>query len=215
MSHKTLAFSKVEFSDLQELVGLTEHVDDARFQEWFDFPHAIQPAEDAFLRELIDKYRLRVNSFSEEELKAHIIIPLLNQVDFFQAAFRDWYERPLHARINNVLLTGQVDFMVAKGVEKPHTPYFFIQEFRRLKGREIDPKNQLLAEMLVALTLNQSNLSRGAYVIGPLWNFVLLTRDGERYACYVSKNFDSMDIADLRQIYINLQAVKHRYCADD
>ncbi len=214
MAKKRISFSTVEFSDLQEVVDLTETTDDTRFHEWFQFNYSLHANDTTFLDNLISRYRLLINSFSEEELKAYIIIPLINRVDFFQGTFRDWYERPLKATIHGVLFHGFTDFMVAKGLEKPQKPYFFIQEFRRMKGREIDPKNQLLAELLVGITLNNTKVSRGAFVIGPLWNFVILDKIEQKYVCSISKNFDSMKLEDLQQIYINLHAVKHLYCKE-
>ena len=95
---------------------------------------------------------------------------------------------------------------------KPY--FFFIQRFKRTKP-EVDPEDQLLAEMLVALTLNAANIMRGAVIIGQHWHFVILTKNAnDVYEYVVSKTFDSVWLDDLKRIYANLQAVKALFCHD-
>ena len=51
---------------------------------------------------------------------------------------------------------------------------------------------------------------RGAYVIGRNWNFVILEKlENGNYEYFVSKTFDCLNFDSLKQIYINLQAVKY------
>jgi hypothetical protein len=83
--------------------------------------------------------------------------------------------------------------MVAKGRSKPVVPYFFIQEFKKLLTPS-NPKYQLVAQMLVALNLNQSKAIKGA--------------TNNKYVYFVSEDFDSSKIADLEAIYKNLIFVK-------
>jgi len=50
---------------------------------------------------------------------------------------------------------------------------------------------------------------RGAYIIGAIWNFGILKKIGENsYKYYVSLNFDSTKIEDLKGIYKNLMFIK-------
>ena len=211
---KTLSFSHIKFADLQKVVNIRQVANEAIFQEWFRYAYPIQPEESRFLQDLIEKNQFYILSYSEDELKMKFLAPLLNQVAFQSETVRDWYQRPLKAKINNVRIGGYVDFMVAKGVKEPETPYFFIQEFKRTKV-ENDPEDQLLAEMLVALTLKAAKIMRGAFIIGPHWHFVVLAQDAKgAYEYVVSKTFDSVWLDDLKQIYTNLQAVKALFCQD-
>ncbi len=140
------------------------------------------------------------------------IAPMLFRVNFNSKNFREWYERPLQATINGVKFGGITDFMVAQGIEMPQKPYFFIQEFKK-EDKSSHPKNQLLAEMLVAIELNKVNLMRGAYIIGRNWNFMILEKIAENsYEYFISDSFDSLNFNGLKQIYICLQAVKLKYC---
>ncbi|MDQ7046629.1 MAG: hypothetical protein Q9M39_03065 [Sulfurovum sp.] len=50
---------------------------------------------------------------------------------------------------------------------------------------------------------------RGAYIVGAIWNFVILEKLGkDKYQYFVSENFDSSKIGDLKGIYRNLVFVK-------
>ncbi|MEA3228198.1 MAG: hypothetical protein U9P38_03900, partial [Campylobacterota bacterium] len=84
----------------------------------------------------------------------------------------------------------------------------FIQEFK--KSEEYgNPRPQLLAELISAVELNDWKTIRGAYIVGAIWNFVILEKLGvERYQYFVSINFDSTKIDDLKDIYKNLLFVK-------
>ena len=86
--------------------------------------------------------------------------------------------------------------------------YFFIQEFKKgIKGS--DPEPQLLAELIAGLELNTWQIIRGAYIVGAIWNFVILEKLGkDKYQYFVSENFDSSKIGDLKGIYQNLVFVK-------
>jgi len=205
---RKLSFSRIEFQELRKIVDITERINDTVFDTWFNYSYKISQDENAFLNHLIDSNRRFLDSYSEEELKAQFIIPLLNQINFFQNDIRGWYERALSGVINQVLLRGNTDYMVAQGIETPEKPYFFIQEYKKELGDK-HPKNQLLAEMMVAMQLNEENLMRGAFVISRFWNFVILKKIGDnRYEYFRSPDFNVLKIQELEQIYINLQAIK-------
>ncbi len=211
---KRISFSHITYKDISSLVNIKQIIEDTVFHEWFDYPIFLTSDEEAFLDRLLSKHKRFLNTYSEEELKTKFIAPILNQVDFMTETVRDWYDRPLQAVINGTLLKGNVDYMVAKGIEEPERPYFFIQEFKKSRGGDVDPKNQLLAEMLVALKLNKEFTMRGAYIIGSIWNFTTLQLEDTTYTYVVSSSFDSLRIRDLQAIYKNLQAVKPLFCED-
>ena len=106
------------------------------------------------------------------------------------------------------ILEGTADFTVSKGDVKALKPYFFIQEFK--KGQvNTDPEPQLLAELISAIELNNWIEIKGAYIVGAIWNFVILEKLGkDKYQYFVSENYDSTKIEDLKGIYRNLVFVK-------
>src|SRR6056297_992723 len=122
-----LTFSTVTYGDLRRLVDLSEEVDDSQFAEWMGSSVSIEPADDAFLSDLATRHRKNIDAYSEEEVKAKLIIPILNRIDFTVNGFTDWYERPLHAQFGDTELLGTTDYFIARGEKEPLEPVFFIQ----------------------------------------------------------------------------------------
>ncbi len=203
-----ISFNTINFNQLKKIVNIQEVDFEEKFNDWFNFSYLISDEETYFLKNLISKNKFFISSFSEDELKAEFLIPLLNRVSFWVNNKRAWYSRPLSAKINNVEIGGFADFMVACGDENPEKPYFFIQEFKR-EGKTVHPKNQLLAEMIVATELNKTIFFCGAYITGREWHFVILEKNVDNsFQYYISRTFDSMYFPNLSQIFINLQFIK-------
>jgi hypothetical protein len=217
MTSKSYNFSTIRFSDLKSIVDIrlgsqANHLH--KFDEWFMYAYSLSEKELHFLENLIQKNKFLLPSYSEEKLKVKFIGVILNEVDFANEQLQDWYDSSLSGFLNGVKIKGLTDFMIAKGNVEPETPYFFIQEFKP-SIPDHNPSHQLLAEMLVAMEKNQTFVLRGGYIIGQIWKFVLLEKVGEnKFEYYVSEAFDCLKINELKQIYINLQAVKHKYCQD-
>jgi len=211
---KSYNFSTIKFSDLEKMVAIVPKVNDDKFKEWFEFPYSINESEMIVLSELIKKHRRLLASYSEEKLKMRFLSIILNQVDFSTNRVQDWYDISISGFVNGVELKGFADFMVAEGVKVPHKPYFFIQEFKPTQSDK-DVEDQLLAEMLIAIELNQSVQIFGSFIVGQFWKFVILEKiANNQYEYFVSEAFDSLKLVDLKQIYVILQAVKHKYCQD-
>jgi hypothetical protein len=211
---KSYNFSTIKYSTLEEIVNLKIIDKNLKFEDWFKTPYKIKASETVFLKNLIQKHTTRIAFYMEEDLKAKFIIPILNLVDFMVAPVSDWYAGMLVGMVNGVEIKGFADFMVATGIDQAKKPYFFIQEFKP-SVPDRNPEVQLLAELLIAIEKNKTNIMRGGYIIGRNWSFVILEKTGENQFEYaVSKQFDSLDLPDLKQIYVILQAVKHKYCQD-
>lgn len=205
---KQLSFSTIKFSQLETFFKLTLEVGDANFSKWFDFPYQVDSGELEQLNSLLNDKRLVIGGFTEEELKAKFIIPLLNLVNFRDENIADWYERSIKSVIDDLEIGGKTDFLVASGVKEPDTPYFFIQEFKPSETTS-SPHDQLLAELLVALHLNQENEALGAYVVNEMWRFMLLEKhNDDTYTYYLSTGYNCLNKSDLKQLYISLQGVK-------
>ena len=211
---KEISFTNITFQDIKSIVNIEKKDSDPKFDNWFSFKYKISESEDSFFQKLIAKNKLYLSVYNEEQLKMKFICPVLDKVDFFFDDKKDWYDYSLSAIINGTLLKGRPDFMLAKGGEFPEEPYFFIQEFKPSE-RPAKVKDQLLAEMLVAMQINKKKILQGAYIIGQNWLFVILEKlkNGDYEYC-VSESFDCLKINELKQIYINLQAVKVLFCKD-
>lgn len=208
---KYYSFNNITLKEIKEIVSLEILYEDEIFSEWFDFDYTFSVEDKEFLKNLIEKNRRKFLIYSEEELKAKFLIPIFNKINFEKDEISDWYERNIKAKVNGVTIGGVTDFLIAKGIDEPEKPIFFIQEFKKTKTKS-DPEYQLLAEMLVALNMTEESIIRGAFVIGSIWNFVILKREDEIYKYYISSNFDSSRIEYLENIYSNLVAVKEVYC---
>ncbi len=210
---ETYSFSKMTYKTLQKITNIEKKPREKNFEDWFNYSYALNKEEEFFLQELINKEEMYLEFYNEGLLKARFIIPILNKINFLTDKFRDWYEYEIEGVVNGYKLSGKTDFMVATGTRLPEKPYFFIQEFKRTEINAKHPIDQLHAEMAVAIEINKKNKLFGAYNIGKLWNFIILEKLTEnKYQYYESESFDCLKINDLKQIYINLQAVKHKYC---
>lgn len=209
----TYQYSKIRDTDLEELFFIEKNIKKMdSFDEWFSYSYNFLDDEIIFFEKLIKKNSPLISDYSEEDLKANFIIPLINRVDFFliDKRIRGFYEQRLSYTTEKFILNGTTDFVVSKGLLKSKEPYFFIQEFKR--GEEFsNPRPQLLAELISAVELNNFSSMRGAYVIGSIWNFVILEKLGEeKYQYFVSQNFDSTKLNDLKDIYKHLLFVKSK-----
>jgi len=214
---KSYNFSTIRYADLESIVDIrlaSDEKHEYKFDEWFNFDYTLSVEEEEFLKKLIKRHHRRLSVYSEEKLKVKFIGVILNEINFENDTIQDWYEPTFGGFVNGVELKGFVDFMVATGTDVPKNPYFFIQEFKpSIPDRHPEP--QLLAEMLVAIEKNKKTIFYGGYIIGRTWIFVILEKIGEnQFEYFVSEAFDSLKINDLKQIYIILQAVKHKYCQD-
>ena len=205
---KTINYSTVTFNELEEIFDIEKIKGKEFFKEWFSQDYNLSNDEDIFLNQLLDRNVDLLNNYTELELISKFIAPILNQVNFRlkKKVIRDFYEASLKVEFNNILFNGRCDFVVASGYDLPIKPYFFIQEFKQASGNL--PETQLLAEMIAATIVNNSNKIKGAYIMGTVWNFTILEKKENKYIYYTSKSLDSSDIDDLKQIYKNLQIVK-------
>ncbi|SHO81252.1 hypothetical protein MNB_SV-15-1287 [hydrothermal vent metagenome] len=207
----TYSFSKIKIEDLDSLVELNLGLNRDIFNSWFINDIKLSNDIDKFLVDLIEKNKFLMKVYNEEDLKIKFISKLLNHIDFqsYENNFREFYELVISYKTDRFIFTGTTDFVVSKGFLYSQKPYFFIQEFKKsIKGS--DPEPQLLAELISAVELNNETSIKGAYIVGAIWNFVILEKLGrDKYQYFVSENFDSSKIEDLKGIYRNLVFVKN------
>ncbi len=210
---KSLNFQAATLKKLMEVVNIKHAYEEDKFNEWFLYKYEVQEEEELFLKKLIERNRSLLSSYNEQTLTTKFIAPVLNKVKFDNEHVKDWYEYGITCKLNGWILSGQPDFFVATGIEEPEVPYFFLQEYKREVKSSGFPNYQVLTAMLAALTLNKTRIIRGGYIVGKLWTFIILEKlENGDYEYFVSKGFDCLDYENLKQIYINLQAVKFLYC---
>ncbi|MFN0200544.1 MAG: hypothetical protein ACKVTZ_03445 [Bacteroidia bacterium] len=145
-------------------------------------------------------------NWNEDELKMHFIAPLMHLVHYGKKhTYNAFYQRSFSAVVGEYEIGGVVDMLVAKGWEKPSTPYFFLHEYKQEQGGKADARAQLLSAMLAAQALNPSeNPIFGVYLVGASWRFTVL--EGKSYAI---KRFDATEEDDLLQVFNMLRWIKH------
>jgi hypothetical protein len=207
----TYSFSKIRDKELKELFDIKKSLNPQVFDNWFNNDLGVSTKLEEFFITLIEENRDFIDSYNEEDLKVHFIIPLLNTIKFksIEHNIRDFYETKLVYETNTFIFNGTTDFLISKGLFETEKPYFFIQEFKRDEEYG-NPRPQLLAELISAVELNNWTTIKGAYIVGSIWRFVILEKLGEnKYQYFVSQNFDSTKIEDLKDIYKNLLFVKN------
>ncbi len=210
---KSYIFSDISYKELKKITDIKQVRSQDIFETWFSFKHEISGADEEFLQKLINANRYNIDYYSEFQLQLHFFSPLINRVYFYCDNYREWFQPSLSGIINGHKISGNLDFMVASGTEEPEIPYFFIQEFKKSIPIPKHPKGQLLAQIMVAMENNKTKQMKGAYNIGKSWTFVILEKiTQDKYQYHESEGFDCLKFRDLKQIYINLQAVKFMYC---
>jgi hypothetical protein len=207
----TYSFSKIRDIELEKLFDIEKSIEQNIFDNWFDNNIFLDDDTINYLLSLIEKNIKLIDEYNEEDLKVKMIIPILNRIEFlsYEQKFRDFYELPMTYKTDKFIFSGTTDFVISKGLIKSEKPYFFIQEFKRAEEFS-NPRPQLLAELISAVELNNWRTIKGAYIVGSIWRFVILEKLGDnRYQYYVSQNFDSTKIEDLKDIYKNLVFVKN------
>jgi hypothetical protein len=211
----TYRYSQIRDTELKKLFEINRKLDDHVFDEWFNYPIEIDCSVEVFLTDLIAENKSLVECYYEEDLKVYYIIPLLNKIKFLNRdkEIRGFYELPMSYTTEKFILTGTVDFVVSEGLVESKKPYFFIQEFKRSEEYG-NPRPQLLAELISAVELNDWKSIKGAYITGGNWYFVILEKLAlHKYQYFISQNFDSTKIEDLKLIYKNLLFVKNEILA--
>lgn len=198
-------FENWETQDLEIEFGLVQDYNSTLLNNWLSSTATFDDATKKRLDKLSNKYFEYADYWNEDELKMQGISPILDIVDYSSRFYTVFSQRPLSATINGIEIGGRVDFMIAKGKQKPIQPYFFIHEYKQeTKRGSSDPKGQLLSELLAAQHRNNIAFPMyGCYVIGRNWFFVIL--NGKDYA--VSDAFVASQ-KDIYQIVAILSQVK-------
>jgi hypothetical protein len=134
------------------------------------------------------------------------IAPLLSQMPLEIDDFKPFTQRTLSAKFPELDLevSGKVEFVIARGKQRPKQPYFFLHEYKQERRRENDPLGQLLISMVAARQNNEKKTPLfGCFVIGRDWFFVVL----EEQTYSVSLAFDATKNHELYQIVATLSAM--------
>jgi hypothetical protein len=152
--------------------------------------------------------------WSEANIKARFIHPLLDIADLNTDEFSIFAENKLTATLHSIQqepirLIGIPDLIYAKGIITAKSPFFCLHEYKPQRGNLADARGQLLTAMLVTNQLNKEAKSPispiyGSYTIGKEWLFVLL-KDNQYM---VSKTYLMNELEDVLEIVGLLKALR-------
>ncbi len=196
----------IKLFNLKRLVGNEEH---PLMIEWTNITIPIlDEFEKNSFDKILKKAKKNIEGWNEEELKVKFIATVvdLGYLEEDNERYKTYYERELFTTINDNYLYLKADFMIAEGIlDKPSTPYFYFQEYKKLKDPSGDPVPQLLEGFLIAQDKNKNGKPLyGCTVTGKLWDFFIL--DDKTYC--ISKSYVCTDKEDLLEIIAILRKFK-------
>lgn len=178
---------------------------------WLAMPADISDFERNILTRYQQVLDFNVHDWNEHELDTHFIGPIFSLVNFSTHEFNHFAQRDIGATVDDILLYGRVDGMIASGRREPELPYFAFQEYKRNLDPNGDPAGQCLAAMLVGQTLGTMaepleplKAIYGCYVVGRDWYF--MTLEDRNYA--ITKGHNALDSGELFDIFRILKALK-------
>ncbi len=185
--------------DLYTEIGLDRADKSIVLEQWLNNNVPIETHENSFINTLTKKSEPYIDNWNEVELREKFIYKVTDLVDFDMPLYKCTFfaERYLSVSIKDTTLYGFADWMVASGMTKPKSPYFFIHEYKPETEKQIDGRGQLLAIMLATQALNKDNEPvYGCFIHGRMWFFVVLT--DLQYA--ISRAYDGTQVDDLTDI---------------
>ncbi len=202
---KKRKFEDWEFEQIQNEFGYKRYYEGfALLESWQQADEPISESEQHELTILAKELFYNAEVWNEDELKFLFISPLVRLVNFRHAKYKIFTQRKFSAVIGEWEVNGIVDFVVAKGIQNPAQPFFFLHEYKQERKRDNDPLGQLLIEMLVAQQQNEAHFPLyGCYVVGRNYFFVVLNE--KEYA--VSSEYDASS-SDIIPIFHMFRFVK-------
>lgn len=204
MAAKRKSFDDWTVQEVRDTFGIKKIKSLPLLSEWLSIPHIPDAAKAAFLEEkraLLERFYL---SWNEDELKFRFIAQIVESSVLVGETYNTFTQRGLSVVVNDILLQGRPELMVASGQEDPKKPYFFIHEYKPTK-RADEPLGQVLSAMVAANALNKDEKPLfGCIVVGNTWQFLIL--DIDKYA--VSRTYDAVQNNDLQAIYSALCQAK-------
>jgi len=208
---KKFTFSQIDIKKLRELVDIERNFSGNIFNNWLNNNIFLDKDIELFLKELLDREASILKYYNEEDLKMYFLSQIFYKINFKNMKYKVRYfsEETLTYEHKNFILSGNPDFIIARGLDIPQKPYFFIQEFKQDK-KSSDPEYQLVAELISAVEINNWKIIKGCYIKGVIWRFMILEKLGvDKYQYFVSEDFNSTKIEELKEIYKNLLFIKN------
>jgi hypothetical protein len=148
-------------SEIALLFGIKRQNKCLHLDEWLQAKYELNAVEQAIFDHNLADLHGTIDYWNEEELKIRLVGVLFLIADIEQdTSIKVFYERPIAGKVDNIDLSVKSDCFVATSTDfnTPIHPYFFLQEFKKMRGEKKDPEGQMLTAMLISQSLNNDNL---------------------------------------------------------
>ena len=200
-------FEECTLTFMDKTFGMEQPLTVAPLTEWLETPHEVTDFERQQLLYFQQSLIFNVHNWNEYELDVHFIGPIFTLVNFSSFKSNHFSQRDFGGIVDNYMLSGKPDGMVASGRREPELPYLAFQEYKRELDPNGDPAGQALAAMLVAQQMEeQIKPMYGCYVVSSTWKFIALDIN-RTYG--VSEGYEALntDIFEILRILKNLKAI--------
>ncbi len=176
-------------------------------QEWTQATCTLNDAEKYFYDLITNNLQSKIDGWNEEMLKMNFISPVLILGHLLETdQYKTYYEATIEATVDTYFLKTKADMMIATGIlERAETPYFYFQEYKKVKEPKGDVTAQLIEAFLISMEKNKNGKPMyGCTVTGRIWEFVIMKN---RTYC-ISQYYDCTKNDDLMQIIAMLRKFK-------
>jgi len=213
---ETILFNDCSRLLLEKTFGIEELPTLEVLDKWFANSELVEinSFENEIITRLQEILKYRVDDWNEIELIEHFIAPLMSMVNFNTHDFGMFSWRAMKAEINNYILSGSPDAIVAKGRREPEIPYFCFHEYKKEPETKGEPIGQCLAAMMVAQTLNNNQRPiYGLAVKGKMWYFIVL--QGNTYSLSIPYKSIDNEIFTIVKMLKQLKTIIEWYVKSD
>ncbi len=176
MAKKVKSYSEAELIKMYGLKRLVGNEATPLMSAWTNTTTTLNVGEQYLFDLITENLNSQIVGWNEEMLKMNLISPVLILGHIRENEnFKTYYESTLEATVDDYFLKVKADMMVAKGIlETPETPYFYFQEYKKVKDPKGDVTGQLLEAFLIAQELNKDEHPLyGCTVWGREWEFFI------------------------------------------
>lgn len=199
MANKIKSYKEAELIKMFGLKRMVGNDKSPLMKEWTDCQIELNPHEAYLFDDIFQDLSEKISGWNEEMLKMNLIAFILRLGNLKETnAYKTYYESMLEATVNGYFLKVRTDMMIATGIlENPEKPYFYFQEYKKVKDPKGDVTAQLLEAFLIAQEKNKNEKPLyGCTVWGREWEFYIM--EGKNY--YVSEPYLCTDRKSLLQI---------------
>jgi hypothetical protein len=207
MAKKIKSYSEAELIKMFGLTRLAGNDDHPLMLEWTNTSTELEGWEKGLFDNITEGLTKRITGWNEEMLKMNLLAFVINLGHLKETnEYKTYYESTIEGTVDNYFLKVRADMMIAKGIlEIPETPYFYFQEYKKVKDPKGDVSGQLLEAFLIAQETNKNNKPLyGCTVLGREWEFYVM----ENRTYCISKPYLCTEKDDLLQIIAILRKFK-------